>query len=98
MTHYLAYIITFLYSLSLLMIFLYSLSQLSLLRNYIQSKRKKNNAELFDLANADEVPLVTVQLPVYNEKYVIERLLLCMARLDYPKSKLQIQVLDDRVS
>ena len=95
MTHYLAYIITFLYSLSLLMIFLYSLSQLSLLRNYIQSKRKKNNAELFDLANADEVPLVTVQLPVYNEKYVIERLLLCMARLDYPKSKLQIQVLDD---
>ena len=95
MTLYIAYIITFLYSLSLLMIFLYSLSQLSLLRNYIQSKKKKNNDELFNLNIADEIPLVTVQLPVYNEKYVIERLLLCIARLDYPKSKLQIQVLDD---
>ena len=77
------------------MIFLYSLSQLSLLRNYIQSKKKKNNDELFNLNIAEEIPLVTVQLPVYNEKYVIERLLLCIARLDYPKSKLQIQVLDD---
>ena len=94
MALYIAYIITFLYSLSLLMIFLYSLSQLSLLRNYIQAKRKKNNADLFDFA-ADDVPLVTVQVPVYNEKYVLERLLLCRSRLDYPKSKLQIQVLDD---
>lgn len=40
-------------------------------------------------------PFVTVQLPVYNEKYVIERLLDCVSRLDYPKEKLEIQLLDD---
>ncbi|MEO7522506.1 MAG: cellulose synthase family protein [Ferruginibacter sp.] len=95
MTLYISYIIIIIYSLSLLMIFLYSLSQLSLLRNYIQSKKHKDDNCLFDLANAAEVPSVTVQLPVYNEKYVIERLLHCISRLDYPKSKLQIQVLDD---
>lgn len=40
-------------------------------------------------------PRVTVQLPVYNEKYVVERLIDCVCRLDYPKDKLEIQVLDD---
>jgi len=40
-------------------------------------------------------PLVTVQLPIYNERHVIERLINACARLDYPPEKLQIQVLDD---
>ena len=43
----------------------------------------------------DELPLVTVQLPMFNELYVAERLLESVAKLDYPKDKLQIQVLDD---
>ncbi|MGQ9598078.1 MAG: cellulose synthase family protein [Anaerolineae bacterium] len=40
-------------------------------------------------------PAVTVQLPVYNELYVVKRLLDAAARLDYPRERLQIQVLDD---
>jgi len=40
-------------------------------------------------------PQVTVQLPVYNERYVVERLLNAVAALDYPHQRLQIQVLDD---
>lgn len=92
---YIVYIVTFLYSVALLMIFLYSLSQLSLLINYIRSKKKQTNFSVFDLSNPLEVPFVTIQLPVYNEKYVIERLLHCVAAIDYPKEKLQIQILDD---
>jgi cellulose synthase/poly-beta-1,6-N-acetylglucosamine synthase-like glycosyltransferase len=42
-----------------------------------------------------ELPLVTIQLPVFNELHVVERLLEAVARLDYPQDKLQIQVLDD---
>ena len=41
------------------------------------------------------LPLVTVQLPMYNEMYVVERLLEGIAAIDYPKDKLEIQVLDD---
>ena len=41
------------------------------------------------------LPKVTVQLPLFNEMYVAERLLDAMAALDYPKDKLEIQVLDD---
>ena len=40
-------------------------------------------------------PAVTVQLPVYNEKYVIRRAIDSLAQLDWPRDKLQIQVLDD---
>lgn len=40
-------------------------------------------------------PLVTVQLPIYNEKYVAGRLIQSIGRLEYPRDKLEIQVLDD---
>ncbi|RME55355.1 MAG: glycosyltransferase, partial [Caldilineae bacterium] len=43
----------------------------------------------------DSLPPVTVQLPVYNEQHVVLRLLDACARLDYPRDRLQIQVLDD---
>jgi cellulose synthase/poly-beta-1,6-N-acetylglucosamine synthase-like glycosyltransferase len=42
-----------------------------------------------------ELPTVTVQLPIYNEVYVIERLLVAVSQIDYPREKLEIQILDD---
>jgi cellulose synthase/poly-beta-1,6-N-acetylglucosamine synthase-like glycosyltransferase len=42
-----------------------------------------------------EWPTVTVQLPIYNERFVVERLIDAVARLDYPSDRLTIQVLDD---
>ena len=43
----------------------------------------------------EEWPRVTVQLPIYNEKYTVERLLDAVTQLEYPADHLQIQVLDD---
>ena len=43
----------------------------------------------------EEMPLVTIQLPVFNEMYVVDRLLDAVAALDYPQDKMQIQLLDD---
>ena len=42
-----------------------------------------------------ELPVVTVQLPVFNEMHVVDRLLNAVAALDYPTDRLQIQLLDD---
>lgn len=42
-----------------------------------------------------ELPLITVQLPIFNEFYVVENLLRTVCALDYPRDRLQIQVLDD---
>lgn len=43
----------------------------------------------------DEWPVVTVQLPMFNEKFVVEGLLRKVTAIDYPKDKLEIQILDD---
>jgi cellulose synthase/poly-beta-1,6-N-acetylglucosamine synthase-like glycosyltransferase len=45
----------------------------------------------------DEDEIVTIQLPVYNEIYVVERLINAVCQMDYPKDKLEIQVLDDSI-
>ena len=47
------------------------------------------------LSHFEQLPVVTVQLPLFNEIYVVERLLKSVSELDYPRERLQIQVLDD---
>lgn len=84
-------IIIILYIGSLLYIFLFSISQLHLTWLYIRNKRSAKKT----IPPSPFEPFVTVQLPVYNEKYVVDRLLDAVTLLDYPKEKLEIQVLDD---
>src|SRR3954464_4787973 len=43
----------------------------------------------------DPTPVVTIQLPLYNEMYVADRLIDAVCRIDYPRDRLEIQVLDD---
>src|SRR6185295_8938644 len=43
----------------------------------------------------EQLPKVTMQLPIFNEVYVVERLLRAVSEIDYPRELLQIQVLDD---
>lgn len=83
--------VSIVYSLSLLYIFLFSLGQLHLALIY----RKETRKEPVPVPFLVQLPAVTVQLPVYNEKYVIERLLDAIGKLDYPKNLLEVQVLDD---
>lgn len=90
-----SYIIIALYTIALVLIFLYSLAQLNLLLNYLSNKRKDEVAPKFNLLDPNEIPYVTIQLPLYNEKYVVERLLDNIAKIEYPRNKLEIQVLDD---
>ena len=83
------------YSISLILVLFYSLSQLNLLWNYVQYKKKKEKHPLLDLTKSESVPFITIQLPVFNELYVMERLLKCINQIEYPREKLEVQVLDD---
>ena len=60
---------------------------------YLYFRYRKRN--LKPQTRYTELPMVTVQLPIFNERYVLERLLRAVSRIDYPREKLQIQVLDD---
>lgn len=88
-------LIIIVYTLALTVIFLYSLAQLSLLFNYFKARKKTENSPKFNFKNFTEIPFVTIQLPLYNELYVVNRLLDAVSKIDYPLTKLEIQVLDD---
>ncbi len=61
---------------------------------YLYYKHKKNKTTT-PAAYFEELPRVTVQLPIFNEQYVVDRLLDAVCKLDYPREKLDIQLLDD---
>ena len=92
---YLSILLMIVYSISLILVLFYSLSQLNLLWNYVQYKKKKEKHPLLDLTKSESIPFITIQLPVFNELYVIERLLKCINQIEYPREKLEVQVLDD---
>lgn len=88
-------IIIVVYSTALVLIFMYALAQLNLLFNYLSAQKNHVKSPKFDFSKPEEVPYVTIQLPVYNELYVMDRLLENISQIDYPQDKLEIQVLDD---
>lgn len=77
---------------ALLWLSLYGLQALVLTLLYLRHRRE---AVPVALPGADEWPVVAVQLPIYDEQHVVERLIDAAAALDYPASQLEIQVLDD---
>ena len=93
-SHLSAKIILGIYSACLILIFYYSCIQMTLAIAYVRNRKKRKLEEipLFDSKNA---PKVTIQLPMYNEMYVAERIIESAAAFDYPRDKFQIQVLDD---
>ena len=79
------------YTLSLGLLMVISLHRHLMVRLYYKYRNRRPAApERFQ-----RLPRITVQLPVYNEMYVVERLIRSVAQLDYPRHLLDIQVLDD---
>ena len=83
----------------LLMLFVlgYGLSQLHLLGQFWRHRQLlQPPAQVPTLPDEEAAyPLLCVQLPIYNEYYVVEELLAYICALDYPQARLEIQVLDD---
>lgn len=72
----------------------YGLHRFAMIYGYFKGKKNmpKQPAQRF---NDADLPKVTIQLPLYNERYVVERLLETASKVRYPKHLLQIQILDD---
>lgn len=95
MSQLLLYLLQLFYLLSLIGLAVYGLNNLFMTLIYLNTKRRMRH---FGKTTTPEIlvyPQVTIQLPLYNEKYMIRRLLNAVAHLDYPSDHLQIQVLDD---
>ena len=90
-----------LYCLAMTGLFVYGLNCYFLVANYRRGRSERVHAarrvrdEHRRLVPDEDLPAVTVQLPLYNERFVAARVIRQVARLDYPRDRLEIQILDD---
>ncbi|MBI5665058.1 MAG: glycosyltransferase, partial [Nitrospirae bacterium] len=87
----LLYLFLVVYFFILITVFIYASHRYYMV--YLYYKHQKDKPAL--KTKFDELPRVTVQLPIYNEMYVVRRLIAASCDIDYPKELLDIQVLDD---
>ena len=93
-SHLTAKIILVIYAICLVLIFFYSVLQLSLSVAYAKTRKKRADERTPEM-DINKAPSVTIQLPMYNELYVAERIIESAAEFEYPRDKFEIQVLDD---
>ncbi len=79
------------YTFVMVMVSLYGIHRYVLVLLYYRHRRNRPSPS----GQFDELPRVTVQLPMYNERLVAQRIIARTCEIDYPRDKLQIQVLDD---
>ena len=80
------------YFIVLILLASYGIHRYVLVYLYYKHRRNKTTEPA---SRFSELPRITVQLPIFNEQFVVERLLDAVCRLQYPREKLDIQVLDD---
>jgi len=80
------------YFLVMIVLSIYGLHRYTLVWLYY---RNRKNATHAPVSRFEHLPRVTIQLPIYNEQFVIDRLIESVCRIEYPRDRLEIQVLDD---
>ncbi|MEX1327059.1 MAG: cellulose synthase family protein [Desulfobacterales bacterium] len=101
MTDNIQYACLIIYLLALVSLFIYGMNCYLLMIFYFfkSPKARKQHQEtkeaFFRKVSPADWPSVTIQLPVFNERYVVKRLIQSVCRFDYPKELLEIQILDD---
>lgn len=83
-------VLAIVYGLTAVILATYGLNSLIMVLLYLRHRQENQS-----LRPLTDTPPVTVQLPIYNERHVVERLIDAVTRLDYPRDRFQIQVLDD---
>ncbi len=86
-----------LYGLASFLLLLYGINAYLMIYYGLSSRRENLWVDRDDGKEEIEWPVVTVQLPIYNERNVAERVIRAAASMDYPRDRLEIQVLDDSV-
>lgn len=99
--HYVEYFIILFYAMASFGLAVYGFHCYLMIFLFLK-KQKVKRKEIQDIidsyhnkTSAKDLPFVTIQLPFYNEKSVVERVIFSAAEIDYPKDKYEIQILDD---
>ncbi len=95
------YVLFTVYAMAVLLLFLYGVNSYYLISQFVRNRRVAEARDdavrkaFWAKTRVEDLPPVTIQLPIYNERYVVERLVRVACNMDYPAGKLEIQLLDD---
>jgi cellulose synthase/poly-beta-1,6-N-acetylglucosamine synthase-like glycosyltransferase len=84
------------YFIVMLILAFYGIHRYQLVWLYFRNRKKAAHSDAPAARFSDQaLPFVTVQLPIFNEQFVIDRLVDAVCRMEYPRDRFEIQVLDD---
>ena len=83
------------YAIDIIALMYFSLHTYLVIYLYIKNPNKCKYSKDTTIVPLQKYPMVTIQLPIYNEYYVVERLIDSVVKIEYPKKSLEIQILDD---
>lgn len=101
MTDNIQYVWLIIYLFALVSLFTYGMNCYLLMifyrlkRSQARQEHRRINKNFYDNVSPGDWPTVTIQLPIFNERYVVERLIQSVCDFDYPRELLEIQILDD---
>lgn len=93
--HWVTWPFLIMYLLCLVVITIFCFLQFHLWVVYITKRRKLQPEKVSGRPEPPDLPFITIQLPVFNEKYVVERVIDAVMKMDYPKNRFEVQILDD---
>ena len=101
MTDNIQYVWLIIYLFALVSLFTYGMNCYLLMifyrlkRSQARQEHRRIKKKFYDNISPGNWPTVTIQLPIFNERYVVERLIQSVCDFDYPRELLEIQILDD---
>ena len=101
MTDNIQYVWLIIYLFALVSLFTYGMNCYLLMifyrlkRSRARQEHRRIKKDFYDTVSPGDWPIVTIQLPIFNERYVVERLIQSVCDFDYPRELLEIQILDD---
>lgn len=93
--HEIIFVLTIVYAVAAISLAIFGFNALLFSALFVWLRRRENNATAVEAVSPESFPSVTIQLPIFNERFVVERLIKAVAAIDYPHQQLSIQVLDD---
>jgi cellulose synthase/poly-beta-1,6-N-acetylglucosamine synthase-like glycosyltransferase len=95
MFNYLMYLLALMHFTALGLLLLYGMHRLWFVALWYRERKRCKSSPVDTMIKGDHRPFVTVQLPIYNERFVAARLIDATAKLVWPREQLEIQILDD---
>ena len=89
--HDIIFILAILYAFAAISLAIYGFNALLFTALFVWLRRRETHAAAVEAVSPESFPSVTIQLPIFNERFVVERLIKAVAAIDYPRQRFRFR-------